>query len=326
MRIQIVSPGGNLQFGHTRTGNRSTASQWGRLLRELGYSVEITGTFIPRSNEIMIALHGDKSHEAILRYRSLHPAGKLILGLAGTDIYPSPSDKTLESMALADGIIALQEKAIDQVPPELQNRVVNILQSATPVLPAPEKSIDTFDVSILGHLRTVKNPMLLAEASRGLPAESRIRILQAGDILEEPYREAVEAETQTNPRFRYLGQLDRQSTAGLIASSHVMAITSINEGGARVVSEALVNRTPVLSTKMDGSVGMLGEDYPGYFPVGDSDALTELLIRCESDLDFLNELTAAATELAPHYTPEKERKALANLLTRVCGSAKGTHR
>jgi hypothetical protein len=65
---------------------------------------------------------------------------------------------------------------------------------------------------------------------------------------------------------------------------------------------------------------MLGEDYPGYFPVGDSHALTELLIRCESDLDFLNELTAAATELAPHYTPEKERKALANLLTRLCGS------
>jgi putative glycosyltransferase (TIGR04348 family) len=321
MRIQIVSPGGDLQQGHTRTGNRSTAAQWGRLLRELGHSVEITSTSIPRSNEVMIALHGDKSHEAILRYRSLHPAGKLILGLAGTDIYPTPSEKTLKSMALTDGIIALQEKAIDRVPPELRNRAIIILQSATPTLPTPEKSTDTFDVSILGHLRAVKDPMLLAEASKRLPPKSRIRILQAGDILKESYREAVEAETQTNPRFQYLGQLDRQSTASLIASSHVMVITSVNEGGARVVSEAIVNHTPVLSTKMDGSIGMLGEGYPGYFPVGDSHALTELLIRCESDTEFLGELTEAVTELAPRYTPEKERTALANLLSRVCGSA-----
>jgi hypothetical protein len=163
--------------------------------------------------------------------------------------------------------------------------------------------------------------MLLAEASKRLPPKSRIRILQAGDILKESYREAVEAETQTNPRFQYLGQLDRQSTASLIASSHVMVITSVNEGGARVVSEAIVNHTPVLSTKMDGSIGMLGEGYPGYFPVGDSHALTELLIRCESDTEFLGELTEAVTELAPRYTPEKERTALANLLSRVCGSA-----
>ena len=123
------------------------------------------------------------------------------------------------------------------------------------------------------------------------------------------------------PRFRYLGQFDRQSTASLIASSHVMVITSVNEGGARVVSEAIVNHTPVLSTKMDGSIGILRKGYPGYFPVGDSHALTELLIRCESDTEFLGELTAAVTELAPRYTPEKEREALTNLLTRVCGSA-----
>lgn len=73
-----------------------------------------------------------------------------------------------------------------------------------------------------------------------------------------------------------------------------------------------------------GAIGILREGYPGYFPVGDSHALTELLIRCESDTEFLGELTAAVTELAPRYAPEKEREALTNLLTRVCGSAKGT--
>ena len=97
-------------------------------------------------------------------------------------------------------------------------------------------------------------------------------------------------------------------------------MTSVNEGGARVVGEAIVNHTPVLSTYMDGSIGMLGESYPGYFPVGDEDALTELLWKCESEPAFLSALTGAVTTLAPAYTPEKERKDLAALLARVCES------
>ena len=320
MRIQIVSPGGELQDGQTRTGNRSTATQWGRLLSELGHEVAILNDFQPGDVDLLIALHGGKSVEAVRSFRKFQPDGRLVVGLAGTDIYPEPAPQTLESIAAADGMIALQEKAIEKVPEEHRSKVSVILQSAIPFQPARPKSNDTFDVSILGHLREVKDPLLLAGASRKLPPESRIRVLQAGDILEPPFYNAVKAETENNPRYHYLGQLDRQSTAQLIASSHVMCMTSVNEGGARVVGEAIVNHTPVLSTYMDGSIGMLGESYPGYFPVGDEDALTELLWKCESEPAFLSALTGAVTTLAPAYTPEKERKDLAALLARVCES------
>jgi len=320
MRIQIVSPGGELHDGQTRTGNRSTATQWGRLLNELGHEVTILNDFQPGEVDLLIALHGGKSVEAVRSFRNFQPDGKLIVGLAGTDIYPDPDPQTLESIAAADGLIALQEKAIEKVPKEHRSKVAVILQSAIPFQPAPSKSGDTFDVSIIGHLREVKAPLLLAGASRKLPPESRIRVLQAGDILESPYHDAVRAETENNPRYRYLGQLDRQSTAQLIASSHIMCMTSVNEGGARVVGEAIVNRTPILSTCMDGSIGMLGESYPGYFPVGDREALAELLWKCESEPEFLSALTDAVSTLAPGYTPEKERKDLATLLARVCKS------
>ena len=51
------------------------------------------------------------------------------------------------------------------------------------------------------------------------------------------------------------------------------------EGGANVVSEAIAVGVPVVGVAHPGSVGLLGEDYPGYFPVGDTEGLAALLRR-----------------------------------------------
>ena len=56
-----------------------------------------------------------------------------------------------------------------------------------------------------------------------------------------------------------------------------MVISSLSEGGANVISEAAVAGVPVLASRIDGNVGLLGADYPGYFPVGDTEALARLL-------------------------------------------------
>ena len=62
------------------------------------------------------------------------------------------------------------------------------------------------------------------------------------------------------------------------------------EGGANVVSEALACNIPVVSTHISGSIGLLGSDYPGYFPVGDTKALAEMLLRSEQDPKFYKSL------------------------------------
>ena len=41
--------------------------------------------------------------------------------------------------------------------------------------------------------------------------------------------------------------------------------------------------TPVLASRISGNVGMLGDDYDGYFELGDSDGLAALLRRCRGD-------------------------------------------
>ena len=54
-----------------------------------------------------------------------------------------------------------------------------------------------------------------------------------------------------------------------------------------MISEAAVAGVPVLASRMDGNVGLLGADYPGYFPVGDTEALARLLERLEREPRFV---------------------------------------
>jgi hypothetical protein len=73
----------------------------------------------------------------------------------------------------------------------------------------------------------------------------------------------------------------------------------------------------VLSSRIDGSVGLLGPRYPGYFPVGDTRALAALLLRAETDSGFYVELTQGVRRLARLVRPARERAAWASLLAEV---------
>jgi glycosyltransferase involved in cell wall biosynthesis len=96
-----------------------------------------------------------------------------------------------------------------------------------------------------------------------------------------------------------------------------MVITSLSEGGARVVGEAIVHGTPVLSTRIDGVIGLLGENYPGFFPVGDAADLAEILLKSEHDSAFNGELKAAALRFADQFDPETEKQAIVSLVENI---------
>jgi glycosyltransferase involved in cell wall biosynthesis len=86
------------------------------------------------------------------------------------------------------------------------------------------------------------------------------------------------------------------------------------EGGAHVIIEAVVSGTPVLASRIDGNVGMLGEDYAGYFPWGDAPALAALLTRCREDAAFLDRIREQCHERAPLFAPAAETAAVRRLL------------
>lgn len=313
MKILLHSPASTVR----RNGNRQTSSEWVTMLRGAGHEVKILSCYENEQADLLIALHAWKSREAVLGFQQSVPDGKVILALTGTDIYPSPGEEAVDTMRKADAIVTLQRKAIERVPEDCREKVTPIIQSAKRLVAPVVKPSGDFTVAVVGHLRDVKDPLLTARAARLLPPSSRLRVRHAGGILEEKYAALVAAEEKENPRYDWLGELSETETARLIASSHLMVITSLSEGGARVVGEAIVHGTPVISTRIDGVIGLLGENYPGFFPVGDAADLAEILLKSEHDSAFNGELKAAALRFADQFDPETEKQAIVSLVENI---------
>jgi hypothetical protein len=63
----------------------------------------------------------------------------------------------------------------------------------------------------------------------------------------------------------------------------------------------------LLSSPIAGSIGILGADYPGYFPIGDTPALAALLNRAETDARFYNDVKQQCRRLRSLVRPARER-------------------
>ena len=315
MRIRIVTPAPR----GSRYGNRVTAQRWARLLRQLGHTVVIAQEYKRAQCDVLVALHARRSAASIARFHRLHPDRPLVLCLTGTDLYKDirRSKTAQRSLELADRLVTLQPLGEQELAEHLRPKVRSILQSVRPTPVGPPRRASTFDVCVVAHLRTVKDPFRAAMASRLLPASSRLRVLQVGGAMSASMAARARAEEARNPRFRWLGELPRWDTRRTMARSKALVLSSRLEGGANVVSEAVVEGTPVLASHIAGSIGLLGEDYPGYFPFGDTRALARLLHRIESEPDFLRELREWCAALAARFHPDREREAWAALLREI---------
>jgi hypothetical protein len=72
-----------------------------------------------------------------------------------------------------------------------------------------------------------------------------------------------------------------------------------------------------VASRSAGSIGLLGEDYPGYFPVEETTALARLLEKVEVEPCFSQALSAWCTRLAPLVHPAREHQTWADLVREV---------
>ena len=298
------------------TGNFGTAFQWARIIGdELGHEVSVENGFAPDA-DVLVAIHAHKNSEAVHGFRKHKPEGSIILALAGTDIYPDPSERALESMRAAGRIVVLQSRAALKIPEQDRGKAVTILQSAEATCfgPPQERTLNPFDICVIGFMRDIKDPMRAALASRRLSEESKVRIRHAGGFLDPNYEELTALERRENPRYEWMGIISRQEIDVLLSQSQLMVLSSFHEGGSRVLSYAVVNHTPLLAALNDCTVSLLGESYPGLYPPGDTASLTALMHRAESNTGFLNELREITVSLAPQFAPEREVAAWKELL------------
>jgi putative glycosyltransferase (TIGR04348 family) len=304
----------------SRRGNRITAERWAKILRSLGHRVKIAEQHDGKCSSVLIALHAWKSAADIRSFRKACPGRPIILALSGTDLYRDLDHRASarRSLVIADRIVVLQSDAVNHLPAHIRPKCRVIFQSARPLVgdkTAPDQN--HFDVAVIGHLRPVKDPFRAALAARKLPARSTIRVLHLGQALSDAMQQRADREAARNQRYQWLGKKTQTQAMRILARCRLLVVTSKMEGGANVVSEALAVGVPVVSSRISGSVGILGQDYPGFFSVGDTQALADLLQKCEDDREFYLELKRCARKLRPLVDPARERTAWRRLIAEL---------
>jgi putative glycosyltransferase (TIGR04348 family) len=314
--LLIVTP----YLAGANNGNWRTAQRWARLLRPQCRVIVQTNAegSAARGADLMIALHARRSHPAVLDWRERSPRRPLIVALTGTDLYrdlPEGDADAHDSLARADALIVLQEDALTHLPAAHRAKAGVVLQSARALRPAA-KPVARLNCVMVGHLRGEKDPLTALAAWRALPPEEPVYLRHIGGALDPALGAAAQAFMRTEPRYRWLGALPHAATRQAIRRAHLLLLPSLMEGGANVVVEALTAGTPVLGSRMSGNIGMLGADYPGLFPVGDSAALAALLLRCRHEPRFLRGLDAWCRRRAPAFSPASEQRALLRIVRR----------
>ncbi len=297
-----------------RNGNAHTALRWARFLRSAGHQVEVAVEWDGQPADLMIALHARRSYAAIAGFAQTYPQRPLIVVLTGTDLYRDiQTDPAAQhSLKLATRLVVLQTRGLDELSARLQPKTRVIFQSAPTLATRPKRS-RTFDICVVAHLRDEKDPLRAAHAAELLPAESRIRVLHVGAALTPDMAQQVE-HCRANPRWQWLGARPHADTRRLIAGCRLLVQSSRMEGGANTIVEAISAGVPVLASDISGNIGMLGEDYSGYYPLADSLALAKLMRRAETNPDFYAELATQCAARAPLFEPCCERTAVQNLI------------
>ncbi len=312
MNITLVTPASK----YSRKGNRVTALRWAGMLRRLGHRVRLRRSFDDEPTDLLIALHARRSYPSVERFRQQHPDRPLFVALTGTDLYQDLPDcaDARRSLEMATRLIVLQPTAIEALPLEVRDEARVIRQSVPKRARLASPRDDVFEVCVMGHLREVKDPFRAAKAAALLPVTSRIHVIHVGGAMDERQEALALAEADSNPRYDWTGELSRPAAMDVLGRSRLMVLSSKVEGGANVISEALSASVPILASRIDGSVGMLGADYPGFFPFGDTEALAALLRRAETDAAFYEDLANWCDRLYPLFDPAAECEAWASLL------------
>src|SRR5258708_7645538 len=240
MKIGIVTPAPP----DSRHGNRITALRWATILRRLGNRVTISQTYNGRPYDLLVALHARKSHSSIINFRRQHPLAPIIVALTGTDLYRDIRTNHLaqESLDIASRIVVLQPKAVKELRPRWRKKTRVIYQSvedrqalngtsggsakARAKSEPSKRSHGNFYVSVIGHLRDVKDPFRAAMASRLLPDSSKIRILQVGGAMTDAMANRARKEMIVNERYQWLGEQSEARVRHILKKSSLCVLSS----------------------------------------------------------------------------------------------------
>ena len=264
--------------------------------------------------DILITLHAIKGAPAVFDFKKKTPNGRVIILLTGTDIYQGLAEGSQiggDALQVADRIVVPQEAALRKLPEKVRGKTVVIRPSLDPIAVKATSSQSPFVISVVGHLRPVKRPFLTIETLAQHPEWSDLEVWQIGQALDAEMRKTAEFWMEEDKRYRWCGGLPREESLALCAKSSLTINSSILEGGANAVLEAMTMGVPVLASRIEGNVGLMGDDYPGYFEEGGMAKALEAIMHQRVDLDEWSLLLA---DRLPLFSRVRESESWLELL------------
>lgn len=308
--VVIISPA----LAKANNGNWQTAARWSRFLRD-GHNVICAATDAGFDNmpvpDVLIALHARRSAQVMLEFAHRCPS---ILVLTGTDLYRDIRIDPVarHSLSIATRLVVLQAAGLDELSGVMQEKTRVIHQSARTLKPV-DRHRAALAVIMIGHLREEKDPATFLRACALLEHEN-INFTHVGGALDAQLEMLARSTAERYPRYRWIGNQPHAATRQRLKHSDLMVISSVMEGGANVIIEAITSGVAVVASAIPGNRGLLGDDYAGYFPVGDASALAALIRRTATEPGFLAQLQAQCTLRRPLFAPERECAAVRQLV------------
>ena len=179
-------------------GNRQTANRWARMLGG-DYRVELGTRWTASPNDpaaVLLALHARRSADSVARWAQQQPVRPLVVVLTGTDLYRDIhfDAGAQHSISVAQRLVVLHERAVDDLPPQYRAKAVVCLQSTPARAPWP-KTRRHLRALMVGHLRQEKSPQTYFDTARLLALRRDIRLDHIGAALDPALGRAAQ-ETQ----------------------------------------------------------------------------------------------------------------------------------
>ena len=297
-------------------GNSVTAQRIAGLLRSRGIDARASHGFDGGAADLLVSLHAVKGANAVQEYRRAYPRGKVLVLITGTDIYqslPAGSEEGEFCLQEAAAIVVPFGRMIGHLAPKWRSKAVVVPSSLEPlnVCASPRKS--PFVISVIGHLRDVKRPFLTIEAISRHPEWREAEVWQIGQALSDQFAQTARQWEERDRRYRWYGGVPRVQCLQLCAQSHLTVNSSELEGGANAVLEAMTLGVPILASRIDGNIGLLGEDYEGYFEGRMDDKLRDVF----KNPQILNSWTQYAQDRLSLFSADCESQSWLDLMNQI---------
>ena len=319
-------------------GSETTSIRWENNLSALGHRVDTSyvfgkspDTYATTDYELMVAIGAEECDEAITAFLATHADGHLAVMLTGHNLYAQPevSPIVARNIERASAIIVPNDHAVERLPPQFRDKThvlypaVELPEGGVEAIPDPplreERQTDPpqFEVCVANHLADYSDPLRTAEAARLLPEDSRIFVTHIGRVLDPQWEARVEGESETNPRYDWLGEASWSEARRYIKRARLLSLTSTIDGGGNTIAEAVVLGTPLVATRIPGHVGLTGEDYPGLLETHDERTLAEMMYAVETDPDFREQLDQECARMRPKFDMNSEREGWRKILDSI---------